>query len=86
MKYRLTLSDEEIKILLDALDSADFYCDGDCQEFWKRLELLKKKLRNALDFDIQEKRRRAGRIAWETRKLREKIRRELLRGLYEEEG
>jgi len=81
MKHRLTLSDEEIELLLDALDSADFYCDEDCEEFWKMLELLRKKLKNALDFDIQEKRRQAGRIAWEKRKLREKTIRKLLREL-----
>ena len=82
MKHRLTLSDDEIKILVDALDSADFYCEENCEEFWKELELLRKKLKNALDFDIQEKRRRAGKIAWETRKLRKRVREKLLKDLY----
>jgi hypothetical protein len=84
MKHRITLSDEEIEILLEAIESADWYCDEDCEEFWKKLELLKKKLENALDFNMQEKRRRAGRIAWEKRRLRERVRKKLLKGLYEE--
>ena len=72
-----------MRILIDALDSADFYCDEDCESFWKQLDLLRIKLKNALDFDIQEKRRRAGRLAWETRKLRERVRKKLLKDLYE---
>ena len=83
MKHRLTFSDDELRILIDALDSADFYCDEDCESFWKQLELIRKKLKNALDFDIQRKRERAGRLAWETRKLRESVRKKLLKDLYE---
>ena len=76
MKHRLTLSDEEIELLLNAIESADWY--GEDEAFWRRLELLERKLRAALDPDTQERRRAAGRIAWETRVLKEKIRRELL--------
>ncbi|WP_457741885.1 hypothetical protein [Thermococcus sp.] len=60
MKHKVTLSDEEIKLIIEALESADFYF-GDT-EFYKQLEKLRNRLERLLDYDYVEKRRLAGRI------------------------
>lgn len=43
MKHRVSLSDEEIDIIIEALESADFYSDD--ENFYKKLEKLRRKLK-----------------------------------------
>ena len=57
-KHRITLSNREIGILIDALDSADFYCEGNCDEFFRDLERLKKRLGRFLSLEWEEKKLR----------------------------
>ncbi len=69
-KHKVTLSDDEIKILLEALESADFYSDD--AEFYKQLRNLRKRLERLLDFDFVRSRRIAGRLGYLHRKDTEK--------------
>ena len=77
VKHRVSLSDEEIDILLEALDSADFYSDDN--EFYEKLRKLKKRLEDVRDIAKYFERSRRGRFGAYMReeRLREKIRDEI---------
>ena len=76
MKHRVSLSDEEIDIIIEALESADFYSED--KEFYKQLKKLKKRLRSVQENYLAKS--MAGRYgAYKMKEnMKEKLRKELL--------
>lgn len=64
-KHKVLLSDEEIEILLNALDSADFYPPEDeAEKFFMQINKLRKRLGRLLDVSFVLKQHRAGVIGY----------------------